>query len=205
MLDYRKVNNLTGWVVFLFATIVYVLTIEETASFWDPGEFIAVAYKLQVPHPPGAPFFLLIYRMFSFLAFGDELKIAYWMNFGSALFSGFTILFLFWSITLMGRKLFKLPFGGESKGHTIAIMGAGIIGSLAYTFSDSFWFSAVEAEVYAMSSFFTAIVIWAFLKWDVIQDPREENRWMIFIAYLVGLSIGVHLLNLVTLPPPQKI
>ncbi|HSJ69474.1 MAG TPA: DUF2723 domain-containing protein [Anditalea sp.] len=200
MLDYRKVNNLTGWVVFLFATIVYVLTIEETASFWDPGEFIAVAYKLQVPHPPGAPFFLLIYRMFSFLAFGDELRVAYWMNFGSALFSGFTILFLFWSITLLGRKLFKLPLGGESKGHTISIMGAGIIGSLAYTFSDSFWFSAVEAEVYAMSSFFTAIVIWAFLKWDVIRDPKEENRWMIFIAYLVGLSIGVHLLNLVTLP-----
>ncbi|WP_143960344.1 glycosyltransferase family 117 protein [Litoribacter populi] len=200
MLNYNKVNNLTGWIVFFFATLVYVLTVEDTASFWDPGEFIAVAYKLQVPHPPGAPFFLLIYRMFGFLSFGNELQVAYWMNIGSALFSGFTILFLFWSITLFGRKLFKIEMGKESKGHTIALMGAGIIGSLAYTFSDSFWFSAVEAEVYAMSSFFTAIVIWAFLKWDVITDPREENRWMIFIAYLVGLSIGVHLLNLVTLP-----
>jgi hypothetical protein len=177
-----------------------VATIEETASFWDPGEFIAVAYKLQVPHPPGAPFFLLVYRMFSFLAFGDGLEVAYWMNVGSALFSGFTILFLFWSITLLGRKLFQIAKGKESKGQTITLMGAGIIGALTYTFTDSFWFSAVEAEVYAMSSFFTAIVIWAFLKWDVIEDPRDENRYMIFIAYLVGLSIGVHLLNLVAIP-----
>ena len=200
MLDYKKVNNLTGWLVFIVATLVYVLTVEETASFWDPGEFIAVSYKLQVPHPPGAPFFLLVYRFFGFLAFGDPLSVAYWMNIGSAFFSGFTILFLFWSITLLGRKLFQMKTGEESKGHTISVMGAGIIGSLVYTFTDSFWFSAVEAEVYAMSSFFTAIVIWAFLKWDVIEDSREENKWMIFIAYLVGLSIGVHLLNLVALP-----
>lgn len=200
MLDFKKVNNLTGWLVFLVATFVYVLTVEETASFWDPGEFIAVSYKLQVPHPPGAPFFLLVYRMFSFFAMGNELSVAYWMNIGSAIFSGLTILFLFWSITLFGRKLFKIPMGQESKGQTITLMGAGIVGALAYAFTDSFWFSAVEAEVYAMSSFFTAIVIWAFLKWDLIQDPKDENRWMIFIAYLVGLSIGVHLLNLVTLP-----
>lgn len=200
MLDYRRINNLTGWIVFLIASLVYVLTIEETASFWDPGEFIAVAYKLQVPHPPGAPFFLLVYRMFGFLAFGDGLSVAYWMNVGSALFSGFTILFLFWSITLLGRKLFHIEKGEESKGHTITLMGAGIVGALAYTFTDSFWFSAVESEVYSMSSFFTAILIWAFLKWDVISDPKEENRYMIFIAYLVGLSIGVHLLNLVAIP-----
>jgi hypothetical protein len=200
MLNYKQINNLTGWVIFLVATLVYILTVEQTASFWDPGEFIAVSYKLQVPHPPGAPFFLLVYRMFSVFAFGDPLEIAYWMNVGSALFSGFTILFLFWSITLFGRRLFKIQEGKEDKGQIISLMGAGIVGSLVYTFSDSFWFSAVEAEVYAMSSFFTAIVIWAFLKWDVIKDPKEENRWMIFIAYLVGLSIGVHLLNLVTLP-----
>ncbi|MFD2033610.1 DUF2723 domain-containing protein [Belliella marina] len=200
MLDYKKVNNLTGWLIALVATLVYVLTVEQTASFWDPGEFIAVSYKLQVPHPPGAPLFLLIYRMFGFLAMGDGLQVAYWMNIGSAIFSGFTILFLFWSITLLGRKLFKMENGKESKGQTISLMGAGIVGALVYTFSDSFWFSAVEAEVYAMSSFFTAIVIWAFLKWDVIEDPVLENKWMIFIAYLVGLSIGVHLLNLVTLP-----
>src|SRR5690554_359403 len=200
MLDYRRINNLTGWIVFLIATLTYVATIEETASFWDPGEFIAVAYKLQVPHPPGAPFFLLVYRMFAFLAMGDGLEVAYWMNVGSAIFSGFTILFLFWSITLLGRKLFGIEKGKESRGHTITLMGAGIIGALAYAFTDSFWFSAVEAEVYAMSSFFTAIVIWAFLKWDVIKDPRDENRYMVFIAYLIGLSIGVHLLNLVAIP-----
>ncbi|MDI1324681.1 MAG: DUF2723 domain-containing protein [Algoriphagus sp.] len=200
MLNYKQINNLTGWVIFLVATLVYILTVEQTASFWDPGEFIAVSYKLQVPHPPGAPFFLLVYRMFSVFAFGDPLEIAYWMNVGSAVFSGFTILFLFWSITLFGRRLFKIEEGKEDRGQIISLMGAGVVGSLVYTFSDSFWFSAVESEVYAMSSFFTAIVIWAFLKWDVIKDPKEENRWMIFIAYLVGLSIGVHLLNLVTLP-----
>ena len=200
MLNYKRINDLTGWVVFALATVVYIITAEDTASFWDPGEFIAVSYKLQVPHPPGAPFFLLVYRMFSFLALGDTLEIAYWMNVGSALFSGFTILFLFWSITLFGRRLFQVESNKESKGQTISLMGAGIVGALCYTFSDSFWFSAVEAEVYAMSSFFTAIVIWSVLKWDVIKDPREENRWMVFIAYLVGLSIGVHLLNLVALP-----
>lgn len=200
MLKFKQINNITGWVVFVLATLVYILTVEQTASFWDPGEFIAVAYKLQVPHPPGAPFMLLVYRMFSFLAFGDPLQVAYWMNVGSALFSGFTILFLFWSITLFGRKLFAIEEGNETKGQTISLIGAGIVGSFIYAFSDSFWYSAVESEVYAMSSFFTAIVIWAVLKWDVIKDPREENKWMIFIAYLVGLSIGVHLLNLVTLP-----
>jgi MFS family permease len=200
MLTYKQINNLTGWLVFAISTLVYVLTVEQTASFWDPGEFVAVSYKLQVPHPPGAPFMLLVYRMFGFLAFGDPFQVAYWMNIGSALFSGFTILFLFWSITLMGKRLFSVVEGEETKGQTIALMGAGIVGALVYTFSDSFWFSAVEAEVYAMSSFFTAIVIWAFLKWEVIKDPKEENRWLVFIAYLVGLSIGVHLLNLVTLP-----
>jgi hypothetical protein len=200
MLTYKQINNLSGWLIFAISTLVYVLTVEQTASFWDPGEFIAVSYKLQVPHPPGAPFMLLVYRMFGFLAMGDPLQVAYWMNIGSTLFAGFTILFLFWSITLMGKRLFSVVEGEETKGQTISLMGAGMVGALVYTFSDSFWFSAVEAEVYAMSSFFTAIVIWAFLKWDVIKDPKEENRWMVFIAYLVGLSIGVHLLNLVTLP-----
>src|SRR5690554_6633395 len=199
MLDYRRINNLTGWVVFIIASLIFVMTIEETASFWDPGEFIAVAYKLQVPHPPGAPFFLLVYRMFGFFALGEGLDVAYWMNVGSALFSGFTILFLFWSITLLGRKLFQIEKGKESKGHTITLMGAGIVGAFAYAFTDSFWFSAVEAEVYSMSSFFTAILIWAFLKWDVIADPKEENRYMIFIVYLVGLLICVFLLNLVAI------
>ena len=200
MLTYKQINNLSGWLIFAISTLVYILTVEQTASFWDPGEFIAVSYKLQVPHPPGAPFMLLVYRMFGFLAMGDPLQVAYWMNIGSALFAGFTILFLFWSITLMGKRLFSGVEGEETKGQIISLMGAGMVGALVYTFSDSFWFSAVEAEVYAMSSFFTAIVIWAFLKWDVIKDPKEENRWLVFIAYLIGLSIGVHLLNLVTLP-----
>jgi hypothetical protein len=111
MLNFKQINNVTGWVVFAVATLVFVLTVEQTASFWDPGEFIAVSYKLEVPHPPGAPFFLLVYRMFSFLAFGDTLQIAYWMNVGSAVFSGFTILFLFWSITLFGKRLFKIEEG----------------------------------------------------------------------------------------------
>lgn len=200
MLNYKQINNVTGWVIFAIATLVYILTVEQTASFWDPGEFIASSYKLQVPHPPGAPLMLLVYRVFGFFAMGDGLQVAYWMNIGSALFSGFTILFLFWSITLFGKRIFAIQEGKESKGQTISLMGSAIVGSLIYTFSDSFWFSAVEAEVYAMSSFFTAIVIWAFLKWELIKDPRLENRWLILIAYLVGLSIGVHLLNLVTLP-----
>lgn len=200
MLNYKQINNVAGWVIFAIATLVYILTVEQTASFWDPGEFIAVSYKLQVPHPPGAPFMLLVYRFFGFLAMGDPLQVAYWMNIGSALFAGFTILFLFWSITLFGKRIFAIEDGTETKGQIFALIGSATVGSLIYTFSDSFWFSAVEAEVYAMSSFFTAIVIWAFLKWEVIKDPKEENRWLIFIAYLVGLSIGVHLLNLVTLP-----
>ena len=138
MLDYKKVNNLTGWLVFLVATTVYILTVEQTASFWDPGEFIAVSYKLQVPHPPGAPFFLLIYRMFGFLALGDGLTVAYWMNVGSAVFSGLTILFLFWSITLFGRKLFKQKAWKARTDHHL--MGAGIIGALSTFYPDSFGF-----------------------------------------------------------------
>ena len=124
MLTYKQINTLSGWLVFAISTLVYVLTVEQTASFWDPGEFVAVSYKLQVPHPPGAPFMLLVYRMFGFLAFGDPLQVAYWINVGSALFSGFTILFLFWSITLMGKRLFAVVEGEESKGQTIALMGA---------------------------------------------------------------------------------
>ncbi len=200
MSNFKKINDLTGWVIFILASLVYILTVEPTASFWDPGEFIAVAYKLQVPHPPGAPFFLLVYRFFSFFAFGDTANVAYAMNIGSALLSGFTILFLFWTITLIARKMLGIVPGEEKDTDILKVMAAGVIGSLVYTFSDSFWFSAVETEVYAMSSFFTAIVIWAFFKWDTIKDPQQENKWLIFIAYLVGLSIGVHLLNLVTLP-----
>ncbi len=199
-MNFQKTNNITGWIMFTIALAVYWLTMEETASYWDCGEFIAVSYKLEVPHPPGAPLFLLIGRMFSFLSFGDVTKVAYWINFASVLSSAFTILFLFWSIVLFGRKLLKITKPEELSNNTLLLMGAGVVGALAYTFSDSFWFSAVEAEVYAMSSVFTAFVVWAMLKWDVIEDESKANRWLILIFYSIGLSIGVHLLNLVTLP-----
>lgn len=200
-MNFQKINNLTGWFIFAIALATYWITIEETASYWDCGEFIAVSYKLEVPHPPGAPLFLLIGRVFSFLAFGDVTQVAYWINFASVLASSFTSLFLFWSITLFGRKM----MGVSRPEHltfdkTLVLMGAGLIGSLAYTFSDSAWFSAVEAEVYAMSSFFTAFVVWAMLKWELIEDESKANRWLLLIFYMMGLSIGVHLLNLVTLP-----
>ncbi len=200
-MNFQKINNLTGWSIFVIALATYWITMEETASYWDCGEFIAVSYKLEVPHPPGAPLFLLIGRIFSFLAFGDVTKVAYWINFASVLSAAFASLFTFWSITLFGRKLMNLSKPHElTTDKTILLMGAGAVGALANTFADSIWFSAVEAEVYAMSSFFTAFVVWAMLKWDVIEDDAKANRWLILISYMIGLSIGVHLLNLVTLP-----
>ncbi len=200
-MTFQKTNNITGWITFAIALITYWFTFEETASYWDCGEFIAVSYKLEVPHPPGAPLFLLLGRIFSFLAMGDVTKVAYWINFMSVLASAFTILFLFWSITLFGRKMMNAAKADSfAMDKTILLMGAGLIGALAYTFSDSFWFSAVEAEVYAMSSFFTAFVVWGILKWDVIDDESKANRWLILIAYMMGLSIGIHMLNLVTIP-----
>lgn len=200
MQRFKLVNNVTGWFVFLIATIVYVLTLEPTASFWDCGEFIAVSYKLMTPHPPGAPFFLLVGRMFSLFA-SDVTQVAYWINMVSALSSSFTILFLFWSITLFSKKIVTpIKDGDYTLAQIILIMGSGLVGSLAYTFSDSFWFSAVEAEVYAMSAFFTSFVVWAMLKWESVADEEGSDRWLILIAYMVGLSIGVHLLNLVAIP-----
>ncbi len=199
MRNFKLLNDLSGWILFLVSTLVYSLAIEPTASYWDAGEFIAVSYKLQVPHPPGAPFYLLIGRLFSMLA-GDVYSVAFWINMVSVLSSGFTIMFLYWSIVLLARKIGKIPFGTETAYQTISLVGSGLIGALAFTFSDSFWFSAEEAEVYAMSSFFMAIVFWAALKWDVITDSQLENKWLILIAYIIGLSIGVHLLNLVVIP-----
>lgn len=198
---FQKVNNLTGWAVFTIALIVYWISMEPTASYWDCGEFIAVSYKLEVPHPPGAPLFLLIGRMFSFLSFGDETKVAYWINFSSVLAGAFTSLFLFWSTVLFGRKLMQVRTAADlTTDRTWVLMGAGIVAALTFTFCDSAWFSNVEAEVYAMSSFFTAFVVWAMLKWDLIEDESKANRWLILIFYMMGLSIGVHLLNLVTIP-----
>ena len=182
--------------MFAISFIVYAITVEDTASFWDCGEFIAVSYKLEVPHPPGAPFYLLLGRIFSFLALGNVEKISLAINFLSVITSAFTILFLFWTITHFSKKIFET----NNNNSNILVISSGIIGSLSYTFTDSFWFSAVEAEVYAMSSFFTAFVFWAILKWENIQDEKKKNRWIILIAYMMGLSIGVHLLNLVTIP-----
>lgn len=199
--NFKRINDIVGWIVFAIATTVYFLTLEPTASWWDCGEYIATAYKLQVGHPPGAPFFQLMGRFFSLFAFGNVENVALMINVMSALSSSFTILFLYWSITMLGKKLYiKTETDVMSKGQAWAVLGAGIVGSLAYTFSDSFWFSAVEGEVYAMSSFFTAIVFWAILRWEEVADQRHGYRWLLLIAYMMGLSIGVHLLNLLAIP-----
>lgn len=196
-MTYQKTNIITGWVVWLIASIVYLSTIEPTSSFWDCGEFIASAYKLEVGHPPGAPFFMMIARVFAMMAPAGYEAAA--VNAMSALCSSFTILFLFWSITHFAKKV--ADRNSETSGAaTLAIMASGVVGALAYTFSDSFWFSATEGEVYAMSSLFTAVVFWAILKWESLADQGSELRWIILIAYLMGLSIGVHLLNLLAIP-----
>ena len=199
-MSFKKLNNIVGWGVFLIATIVYLLTLETTVSWWDCGEYISTAYKLQVGHPPGAPLFQMIGRFFSLFAFGDVTKVALMINLMSALCSSFTILFLFWTITLLSKKMWLKDGDDAPWSNKIAVLATGVIGALAYTFSDSFWFSAVEGEVYAMSSLFTAITFWAILKWEEVADEPYHYRWIIFIAYLIGLSIGVHLLNLLCIP-----
>lgn len=200
--EFIKLNNLIGWIVWAIATVTYCSTIEPTASFWDCGEYIACSYKLEVGHPPGAPFFLIIGRFFSLLAGGKAEYAGMMINAMSGLCSSFTILFLFWTITRLGIKSLGKKVADLTQGQQWAVLGAGIVGGLAYTFSDSFWFSAVEGEVYAMSSFFTAVVFWAILKWDEEDSisPTSALRWIVLIAYLVGLSIGVHLLNLLVIP-----
>ena len=199
MKKFKRINNITGWVVFVIAAYVYLSTIESTASLWDCGEFIASAFKLEVGHPPGAPFFLILARFFTLFAGPHTELAARMVNSMSALASALTILFLFWTITHLARKIVNGD-SGLSTGKTIAIMVSGVVGALAYTFSDSFWFSAVEGEVYATSSLFTAVIFWAILKWEESTDPKHADRWMILIAYLMGLSIGVHLLNLLAIP-----
>lgn len=199
-MGYNRLNNLTGWAVCLIACIVYLLTLEPTVSLWDTGEFIASANNIQVPHPPGAPLFILIARFFIIL-FGDNKETAaIAVNSLSAVASAFTILFLFWTITYFARKLVQVKEQPLNGLQTSTIMSAGAIGALAYTFSDSFWFSAVEGEVYALSSFFTALVFWAILKWERRAHQPGADRWLIFIFFIVGLSIGVHLLSLLTIP-----
>lgn len=200
-MNYQRLNNLIGWAVFIIASLVFILTAEPTASFWDCGEYIATAYKLQVGHPPGAPLFQMLGRFFSLFAFGDLSKVAFMINVMSALASSFTVLFLFWVITYFARKIIENHYKKQvGTAEQIMIFGSGVVGALAFTFTDSFWFSAVEGEVYALSSFFTAIVFWAITKWERNSEDPFSYRWLILIAYLVGLSIGVHLLNLLAIP-----
>jgi len=198
-MNYQRINNITGWSIFLVACYTFLSTIEPTGSFWDCGEFIATANKLEVGHPPGAPLFLMLARVFILFGGSDVTLYPIMVNAMSALMSAFTILFLFWTITAFAKKL-VVGKSEVTKEKIFAIMGAGIVGALAYTFTDSFWFSAVEGEVYASSSFFTAIVFWCIFKWENAADEPHNLRWLILIAYLMGLSIGVHLLNLLTIP-----
>ena len=200
-MQFNKINNLVGWAVCLIACTVYVMTAEPGGSFWDCGEFVSSCFKLQIPHPPGAPLFVLLGRIF-IIAFGDDpMTAARAVNIMSALASGFTILFLFWTITHFARRIAGVKISDTLTASQVwTIMGAGAVGALAYTFSDSFWYSAVEGEVYALSSFFTAIVFWSILKWEAHADEPGADRWIVFIFFLMGLSIGVHLLNLLTIP-----
>ena len=199
MKNFKLWNVVCGWFVFAIAAATYLLTMEPTASFWDCGEFIVSAHKLDVGHPPGAPFFMLMGHFFSLFA-SDTAHVAMCVNALSALASAFTILFLFWTITALGRKLIHSASSTYTLTQGIALLGAGVVGALAYTFSDTFWFSAVEGEVYALSSLFTAVVFWLILKWDEQADQEGSDKWLILIAYLMGLSIGTHLLNLLTIP-----
>lgn len=199
MKRYNLLNNVTGWSIFLIAAITYLSTIEPTASLWDCGEFIASGYKLEVGHPPGAPLFMMLGRFFSLFATSPD-YVAMMINSFSALCSAFTILFLFWSITHLARKFVDTPVEQFSVSDYIMVLGSGAIGALAYTFSDTFWFSAVEGEVYAASSLITAVVFWAVLKWEEQADEPYADRWLILLAYVTGLSIGIHLLNLLAVP-----
>ncbi|HEY8780772.1 MAG TPA: DUF2723 domain-containing protein [Mucilaginibacter sp.] len=199
-MHYNKINNLLGWLCFAIASATYILTLEPSVSFWDCGEFISCAYRLQVSHQPGYPMFAMLGKAFSLLSMGDHTKVAYFTNMMSALASAACIMFLFWTITALAKKL-VIGKGGEIKqANLILIMGAGLVGALAFTFTDTFWYSAVETIVFAMSSLCTAIVFWAILKWETHADEPGADRWIVFIAYMIGLSIGIHLLNLLTIP-----
>jgi len=209
-MNFKRVNNITGWAICIIACIVYLMTMEATGSFWDCGEFASSAYKLQIPHPPGAPLFILLGRLFM-VPFSDPHNAIISLNSMSAFMSGFTILFLFWSITHFARKIVeKNNTTPLTNNQIFSIMAAGVVGALAYTFSDSFWYSAVESEVYASSSFFTALVFWVVLKWEQEVTIEMANgikghftradRWLILIFYLIGLAVGVHLLPILTIP-----
>jgi len=200
MNQFKKLNTIAGWFVFAIALIVYVKTVEPTVSWWDPGEHIATSYKLQIGHPPGAPTFQLTTRVMSLLAFGDTTKVAVMINMASVLSSAFVILFLFWTITMIAKKLVLQKGEEMTKEKMWTILAAGFVGAMTFTFTDSFWFSAVEANVFAMSYFCTSVVVWAIFKWDEVADEKHNYRWLILVAFMIGLSIGVHLLNLLAIP-----
>lgn len=199
-MEFKKINQLTGLIVLFISALVYYLTLEPTVSFWDSGEFIATSYTLGIPHPPGAPLFLLVGRLFSLLSFGNSMYVAFWINLISVLFSSLTIFLLYHSLILLGRKFFNVQEGDVSVQGKFALISSASIASLIYAFSDSFWFSATETEVYAMSSFFTALVVWLMLRWEKTEDISKSDKLLILIAYLMGLSFGVHLLNLLAIP-----
>ena len=199
MNNYQRLNTIIGWTTFALSAIVFLLTIEPTASWWDPGEFISTTYKLQIGHPPGAPTMQLIGRLFSLFAFGNVARVAMMINAMSAICSALAVLFLFWVITMFARKIVA-PNGEMTKGRMWTIFAAGFIGAMTFAFTDSFWFSAVEGEVYAMSAMFTSLVFWAIMKWESVADQKHASRWLIFIALMIGFAIGVHLLNLLTIP-----
>src|SRR5882757_6265870 len=199
-MHYKKINNLLGWLCFTIASTTYILTLEPSVSFWDCGEFISCAYRLQVSHQPGYPMFAMLGKVFSLLSFGDNTKVPYFTNLGSALASAATVMFLFWTITALAKKLLIVKGETPTPSQLIAIMGAGLVGSLAFAYTDTFWFSAVETIVFALSSLCTAVVFWAILKWDAHADEPGADKWIVLIAYVMGLSIGIHLLNLLTIP-----
>jgi len=199
MKQFKLLNSIIGWITFAIAAIVYLSTIEPTVSFWDCGEFISTAFKLEVNHPPGNSFFVLMARFFTLFAGNNLEKVPVMVNVMSALASAFSILLLFWSITHLARKIL-VKNGDYTLGNSIAVIGAGLVGALTFTFADSFWFSATEGIVWSSSMLFTSLVFWSILKWEEYADEKHSNRWLILIAYLMGLSIGVHLLNLVVLP-----
>ena len=195
---YKKINIYLGWGMFLIAAVVFMITIEPTVSFWDAGERLAVSYKLQIGHPPGAPLYQMMARMFSLLAFGNEARVAFWINAMSAIAGALTVMFLFWTITMLARKII-VGAAELTREKAFAIWGSALVGALTLTFSDSFWFTAVEAEVYVTSLFLTAFVFWAILRWEASQAP-DANKWLVLIFYIIGLSIGVHMLNLLAIP-----
>ena len=197
--SYKKWNTILGWFVFLISLIVYGLTIEPTVSFWDAGEYILTSSKLQVGHPPGAPLFQMLGAFFSMFAL-EPSQIGMMLNMMSAVVSAFTILFMFWTITLLLKKLVKEADEDLTKTKKTAILGSGLVGSLAFTFTDSFWFNAVETEVYAMATLIMAILFWLALRWEQDMDKPRGNRWLVLIAFVIGLSFGVHFMGLLTIP-----